>query len=255
MIKIKRFLKNIQENKWMNECKLGPTSPKNEGMKSANGVLIGDGTKTFCTVCFKKKSCLPLSFWEKRSMMPRHKFWVLTYTHTHPENVYIIRQNICAWAASKCVWSSPDTSCSGNWAVREKRCRHYLFFVPSPIKDFILFWRNFAKKWPQKKWQQPPQRIFFFKTKIFARLYFFKSHIASMITHTQTSVTRTNKDVKKCHLAKRRWEWRVHCSMLSVDGCSIAPFWSNQQPSNSPKVFHPKVGGCQGCNLMVKMYN
>jgi hypothetical protein len=189
----RKYGRNCTINEWMNEWKLGPISPKNEGMKSANGILIGDGTKTFCTVCFKKKSCLPLSFWEKRSMMPRHKFWVLTYTHTHPKNVYIIRQNICAWAASKCVWSSLDTSCSGNWAVREKRCRHYLFFVPSPIKDFILFLAQFRQKVVRKKMATTSPKEFFLKKPRFSPDYIFSkvTSLAWSLIYRQVSLEQT----------------------------------------------------------------
>jgi hypothetical protein len=68
---------------------------------------------------------------------------------------------------------------------------------------YFIFGAISPKSGPKKNGNNLPKGIFLKKTKIFARLYFFKSHIASMIAHIQTSVTRTNKDVKKCHLAKR----------------------------------------------------
>jgi hypothetical protein len=175
----------------MNECKLGPTSPKNEGMKSANGVLIGDGTKTFCTVCFQKHSCLPLSFWEKDGWCPDTKFWVLTYTHTHTPRTCIIRQkNLCMGSIKMCLVIT----------------RHILL-------------GQLGSPW--KKMQTLP----FFCTISNQGFYFIFGAISPK-SDPKKSVTRTK--MSKCYLAKRRWEWRVCCSMHGVDGCSVAPFWSNR---------------------------
>jgi hypothetical protein len=74
---------------------------------------------------------------------------------------------------------------------------------------------------PWKKMQTLP----FFCTISNQGFYFIFGAISPK-SDPKKSVTRTK--MSKCYLAKRRWEWRVCCSMHGVDGCSVAPFWSNR---------------------------
>jgi hypothetical protein len=43
---------------------------------------------------------------------------------TWPKHVQY-EHKICVWPASRCIQSSPNTSCSRNWAAREKRISQY----------------------------------------------------------------------------------------------------------------------------------
>ncbi len=78
-----------------------------------------------------------------KMMMPRHKkfgshlctLWVCNRKYIWYPSLYympkacIICHKICVWAASRCIQSSPNTSWSHNWAVREKRSSQYFCTV------------------------------------------------------------------------------------------------------------------------------
>ncbi len=115
----------------------------------------GPYCREYCrsTVCF---SSFLSGLGPKRSMMARHKFWLLLCTlwvcnrHyetycvanyaseylLHTQIVYNTTQNLCLGSTKMCVWWWPDTSWWGIWAVREKRSRQYFCTVCN--KDPLL---------------------------------------------------------------------------------------------------------------------
>jgi len=78
------------------------------------------------------------------------------------------------------------------------------FFCTISNQGFYFSFGTISPKSDQKKLASTsPKEFFFLKNQDFRRIeMFLKSRIASMIIHTQTSVTRTK--MSKCYLAKRR---------------------------------------------------
>jgi hypothetical protein len=122
----------------------------------------------------------------------------------------------------KIFWSSPDTSCSRNWGSLGKKMQTLPFFVPSPIKVFFFFFLGeiLPKSDPKKNGSNLPKG------------------------KEVKNVTSPKGDESEGYVLNAQRQWSFCHSILE-----------QSQPSDSPKVFHPKVGGCQGYNLMGKMYN
>jgi hypothetical protein len=116
------------------------------------------GGSTVCFFFFSLFALSPIHLFEKKDRWcPDIKFGsfcahfgrvIKTKRHNMPPSVHYIPRacihKICVWVASRCVWPSPDTSWSGNWAVKEQRSSTHCwlvlpFLVPS-ISHALWIW-------------------------------------------------------------------------------------------------------------------
>ncbi len=109
------------------------------GHQISNGSLLQKVQKWCLLLIFLVCPWANPSFWEKdgwwcpdTNFGSCHQFGCVIDTRrhvtriTHPSVYYtpkvcILKPKICVWAAPRCVWWWWDTSCWGNWAVREKK--------------------------------------------------------------------------------------------------------------------------------------
>jgi hypothetical protein len=97
--------------------KTRPHFPQKRGHEIGKWVLIGETVQKllYCPCLFEKK----MDDAQTQFLGPDQK-------------------HLCM-GSIKIFWSSPDTSCSGNWGSLGKKMQTLPSFVPSPIKGFFFF--------------------------------------------------------------------------------------------------------------------